>query len=162
MIALLPRARAFVDEPTPSELDSLAEIHADGFAHGWSAEDLASLLAEANVFALVVRRQPAFGGRRIVGFVLVRIAADEAEILTIAVSRVRRGHGYGRLLMEEAMRRLYRERIGACFLEVDRSNDRAVGLYRALGFAAVGTRKGYYRETAGADGSALVMRLDLR
>lgn len=162
MIALLPRTRTHVDEPTASELDSLAEIHADGFSRGWSADDFANLLAEANVFALVVRRQSAFGGRRVVGFVLVRIAADEAEILTIAISRLRRGNGYGRLLMEEAIRRLYRERVGTCFLEVDRSNDRAVGLYRRLGFEAVGTRKGYYREASGPQGSALVMRLQLR
>lgn len=162
MIGLLPRSRVFIDEPTANELDELAEIHADGFARGWSAEDFATLMSDTNVFVVVLRHESVFGSRRMLGFVLVRMAADEAEILTIAVSRSRRGKGYGRLLMEEVMRRLYRERVGTCFLEVNRDNDRALGLYRTLGFEEVGIRKGYYDSSAGADGSALVMRLQLR
>lgn len=162
MIALLPRTRVFIDEPTLSDADTLVEIHADAFARGWSAEDFAALMAQPNVFALAIRRESIFGIRRLVGFVLVRAAADEAEILTIAVSPSRRGRGYGRLLMEEAMRKLYRERVAACFLEVNRDNDRAIGLYRVLGFEDVGMRKGYYGGDAGSAGSALVMRLQLR
>jgi ribosomal-protein-alanine N-acetyltransferase len=119
-------------------------------------------MAGANVFVLAVRRESPFGLRRMVGFVMVRIAADEAEILTIAVGRARRGNGFGRMLMEEALRRLYRERVAACFLEVSRDNARAVGLYHRLGFEEVGARKGYYASVAGSDGSALVMRLQLR
>lgn len=162
MIGLLPRARVIVDEPQVEEAETLAELHADGFARSWSADDIAALMADGNVFVLTVRRESIFGLRRAVGFVIVRVAADEAEILTIAVSRVRRGAGYGRLLIEEALRRLYRERVAACFLEVNRGNERAVSLYRSLGFEEVGTRKGYYDSVAGADGSALVMRLRLR
>ena len=162
MIGLLPRTRVYVEEPTLSDADTMVEIHADAFARGWSAEDLEALMAQPNVFALAIRRESIFGIRRLVGFVLVRVAADEAEILTIAVSPSRRGRGYGRLLMEEAMRKLYRERVAACFLEVNRDNDRAVGLYQLLGFEEVGMRKGYYAGDAESDGSALVMRLQLR
>ena len=64
------------------------------------------------------------------GFVLFRNAGDEAEILSIAVRRSHRGRGHGRLLMDEALRRLYRERIKTCFLEVDPDNAAAVSLYR--------------------------------
>lgn len=162
MIGLLPRTRVIVDEPKTEEADVLAELHAEGFARNWSAEDIAALMAEDDVVALVVRRESLFGLRRIVGFVLVRVAADEAEILTIAVRRARRGSGFGRRLMEEGLRRLYRERIAACFLEVNRDNERAVALYRSLGFEEVGTRKGYYDSVDGAGGGALVMRLQLR
>jgi len=164
MMGFLPRTRIFVDEPTMEEADALAELHADGFVRGWSADDIAALMAGDNLVALVVRRESLFGLRRIVGFAMVRIAADEAEILTIAVSRARRGNGFGRLLMEEALRRLYRERVAACFLEVNRDNQPALALYRSLGFEEVGTRKGYYDSVSGsgAGGSALVMRLQLR
>ena len=103
-----------------------------------------------------------FGSRRLLGFVLVRRAADEAEILTIAVRTGQRGRGYGRLLMEEALRRLYRDRVAACFLEVDRGNAAALALYRKLGFAEVGRRKGYYSAPAAGEGTALVMRAQLR
>lgn len=164
MIGLLPRTRIFVDEATLKEAEALAELHADGFVIGWSSDDIAALMAGDNLVALAVRRESLFGLRKIVGFVMVRIAADEAEILTIAVSRSRRGNGFGRLLMEEALRRLYRERVATCFLEVNHDNRPAVALYRSLGFEEVGTRKGYYDSLAasGAGGSALVMRLQLR
>jgi len=162
MIGLLPRPRVFVDEPGLNEADSLVDIHAGAFVRGWSAEDLAALVAGPNVFVLAVRRVSVFGVRRLVGFVTIRIAADEAEVLTIAINRASRGKGFGRLLMEEAMRRLYRESVSACFLEVDSGNEPAVGLYRTLGFVEVGKRKEYYNNAASADGSALVMRLQLR
>ena len=160
-MGLLPRTRVFVDEPTVEEAEALAELHADGFARGWSADDVAALMSGDDLIALAVRRESLFGLRRIVGFVIARIAADEAEILTIAVSRARRGGGFGRMLMEEMLRRLYRERV-ACFLEVNRDNGPALALYRSLGFEEVGTRKGYYDSVEGSGGSALVMRLQLR
>lgn len=162
MMGFLPRPRAFVDQPELGEVDMLAELHADGFARGWSADDIAALIAGGNVFALSARRESLLGIRKLVGFVMVRIAADEAEILTIAVSRERRGNGFGRMLMEEALRRLYREHVAACFLEVNRDNVPAIGLYRRLGFEEVGARKGYYDGVAGAGSAALVMRLQLR
>lgn len=162
MMGFLPKSRVFVEEVKSSDADALVDIHAEAFPRAWSADDFVALVSGSNVFALGVRRESVFGTRRLEGFLIVRKAADEAEILTIAVRRASRGKGYGRLLMEEAMRRLYRDRIAACFLEVDRGNDAAIGLYRALGFEDVGVRKGYYRAGADPEGSALVMRLQLR
>jgi ribosomal-protein-alanine N-acetyltransferase len=162
MMGLLPKSRIFVEEMRSSDADALVDIHAEAFVRAWSADDFAVLVNSGNVFALGVRRESIFGMRRLVGFVIVRVAADEAEILTIAVRRAARGKGHGRLLMEEAMRRLYRDRVAACFLEVDRGNAAAIGLYRTLGFEDVGIRKGYYRAGADPAGSALVMRLQLR
>ena len=73
-----------------------------------------------------------------------------------------RGRGLGRLLMEEAMRRVYREGAAACFLEVDQANQAAMGLYRSLGFEVIGERKGYYQASHAGEGTALVMRVQLR
>jgi ribosomal-protein-alanine N-acetyltransferase len=154
--------RFFIDELRRREAEALVEIHAGAFPHPWSADDFRALIAERSVFVLAARRQSLLGFRRLVGFALVRQAADEAEILTIAVRAADRGRGIGRLLMEEALRRLYRDRVASCFLEVDRDNAAAVGLYRSLGFQAVGERKGYYHRQSGEAGGALVMRLQLR
>jgi ribosomal-protein-alanine N-acetyltransferase len=158
----LPFQRVTLTEAMPAEADTLAEIHGQAFAHTWSGEDFATLLRAANTFALAVRRDGIFGTRRMMGFVLVRVAADEAEVLTIAVRPAARGRGYGRMLMEEALRRLYRDRIAKCFLEVNRSNAAAVRLYRSLGFVVAGERQRYYSETTEGDTTALVMRLQLR
>jgi ribosomal-protein-alanine N-acetyltransferase len=162
MMGFFPRSRVFVEELRPAESEALADIHGEAFTRAWGPEDFAMLLARDNVFALGMRRDSVFGSRRLLGFVLVRSAADEAEILTIAMRPGQRGRGHGRMLMEEAMRRLYRDRIAACFLEVDRGNEAALKLYRRLGFSEVGRRKEYYRSKAAGEGTALVMRAQLR
>ncbi len=157
MIAWPWSVRAHTVTVTRSEAESLAEIHAAAFGHAWSADEFAALLAERTTFAVGVRH-----GRRLAGFVLVRVVADEAEILTIAVRRGFRRRGLGRMLMDEALRRLHRAGAAACFLEVDRGNAAAVALYRALGYRVVGERRNYYRSAASAEGTALVMRVQLR
>ncbi len=154
--------RAHVAEIGRDEADALAEIHAAAFSRTWSAEEFAALLADRGVFALGVRRSSLMGGRRLAGFVLVRMAADEAEILTIGVHPRDRRRGYGRMLMDEALRRLYRAGIVSCFLEVDRDNAAAVSLYRKLGYVVAGERKNYYGSGSPGAGTALVMRVQLR
>jgi ribosomal-protein-alanine N-acetyltransferase len=153
--------RAFIDSPRANEVETLAAIHRDAFRRTWSAHDFTALMSEPNVFALAVRVTPLFGARRLAGFVLVRYAADEAEILTIAVAPKARRRGYGRMLMEDVIRRLYREHVASLFLEVDRANAAAAALYRSLGFVVAGERKNYYGASDG-DGTALVMRLQVR
>jgi [ribosomal protein S18]-alanine N-acetyltransferase len=152
----------FIEGVSPRDSALLAEIHADAFSRTWSAHDFAALLADPSVFALAVRLKGLLGRSQEAGFVLVRFAADEAEILTIAVRARFRRRGYGRMLMEDVIRRLYRERIARLFLEVERANVAAVSLYRSLGFVVAGERRNYYPE-AGSDGNdALVMRLQVR
>jgi ribosomal-protein-alanine N-acetyltransferase len=156
------RPRVHVDDVRLDEADALADIHGGAFARTWSEDDFAALLGDTGVFALGVRRRLRTGRSRLAGFVLVRTAADESEILTIAVRPGDRGRGYGRLLMDEALRRLYRDRVAACFLEVDPDNRAAVSLYRSLGFVVAGERKHYYANAQSGGGAALVMRTQLR
>ena len=160
MIPFLWR-RIIIDEVRPREAEALVDIHAGAFSHPWSADDFRALVGERAIFVLAARTESFFGRRRLVGFAIFRQAAGEAELLTIAVRAGNRRSGIGRLLMEAGLRHLYRDRVKALFLEVDRDNAAAVGLYRSLGFQAVGERKGYYRRADGGGGSALVMRLKL-
>ena len=95
-----------------------------------------------------------------VGFVLARLAAGEAEILTVAVARAHRRHGLGWRLMDAVLRQLHADRAEALFLEVDETNA-AAALYRRMGFSEVGKRPNYYESGDGRT-SALVMRRDLR
>lgn len=162
MIAFVARPRLFLDGVGPADADAMAEIHSGAFARAWSPYDFASLIAQPSVFAVGARRDSPLRFRRLVGFVLARSAADEAEILTIAVRPSNRGRGLGRRLMEEALRRLYHDRVASCFLEVDPGNVAAIALYRSLGFAAVGERKGYYPRVGKPGAAALVMRVQLR
>jgi len=149
-----------VEEAVAEDIPALADLHDRAFAVGWSADELMSLANQRGVIVLQVRRANALGTRAPLGFVIARVAADEAEILTIAVDPAHRARGFGARLMRAVMSRLYAERVAALFLEVDAANAPAVALYRRLGFKTVGARRGYYHDSDG-DGGALVMRIDL-
>jgi len=138
--------------------EACAAIHRTGFAHPWSAEEFASLLAGPTALGLAALDPET---ARLRGFVLSRLAADEAEILTIAVDPALRGCGVGRDLMREHLSRAALSGARAIFLEVDPDNAPAVALYRRFGFRDVGRREGYYRRPEGAPGAAIVMRRDL-
>ena len=88
------------------------------------------------------------------GFVLARVVADEAEILTLAVDPHRQGQGAGHLLLQAAMGEAQRRGAVAIFLEVAPSNAAALALYGSAGFVQVGRRPRYYP----GGGDALVLR----
>ena len=151
---------AHVIEPLDVEdAQAVSELHDDGFSRPWSADEFATLLNKENVFGFAAR-MPGRKNRRPDGFVLARLAAGEAEILSISVARTKRGLGLGRALMDAALLHLHAERTESVFLEVDENNRWAIALYRRLGFRQVGSRPEYYRTEGG--GGALVMRRDLR
>lgn len=71
------------------------------------------------------------------------IAADEAELLILAVDPQQQGRGLAKYLLSEMERQL-RQCASALFLEVRQSNVSAIGLYEGLGFNQVGLRADYY------------------
>lgn len=91
------------------------------------------------------------------GMVLARVAADEADILTLAVVPGARRQGLGGHLLRAAMDEAARRGATTMFLEVGVDNDAAQALYAACGFAQVGRRRGYYPD----GGDALVLRAAL-
>jgi ribosomal-protein-alanine N-acetyltransferase len=135
-----------------------AAIHAESFAHPWSPSEFETLLAsKATVGAAAVD----VASDDLRGFALSRLAADEAEVLTIAVRSAARNRGVGRALMVEVVARLVAARARTVFLEVEPTNLPAIALYTRLGFREVGRRQGYYRKPDGSAATALVLRKDL-
>ncbi len=86
--------------------------------------------------------------------ILARVAADEAEILTLAVAPPSRRAGLGAALLRAAMRHAGRVGARTMFLEVAVTNGAARALYASFGFREAGLRRGYYID--GTD--ALVLR----
>jgi len=78
---------------------------------------------------------------RVAAFLAARsVAADEFEILNLAVAPGFRRQGVGRALMDSFLAGVH----GAVFLEVRRSNSAAREFYKVLGFQELTTRQGYY------------------
>lgn len=134
----------------------LAAIHGASFNRGWSEHEFEQLLTDRNVMADRV-----VSGRKSVGFIVSRRAADEAEILSVAIARAWQGRGLARRLLDLHLRRLAGLGLRAVFLEVDEDNGAARRLYAGAGFREVGRRPGYYAQGRGSPASALVLRRDL-
>lgn len=143
-----------IREAAPSEAPLLAALHAKAFpADFWDEISFARLLAEPACFALVV-------GEPAKGFVLLRLAGGEAEILTLAVSPAHRKQGLAGALLAKAFA-LCRERGAAdIVLEVADDNRPARALYAQAGFAEAGRRLRYYGRPSGT-ADALILRRKL-
>lgn len=135
--------------------DKCAAIHAASFAHSWTALELENLLREPNVVADAALDAKS---ARLYGFVLSRIAADEAEVLTVAVDQAMRRRGIATTLVASHLRRLQSVGVKALFLEVDEQNSAARTLYSRFGFEMAGRRPFYYRARDGSATSALILR----
>ncbi|MEO1205187.1 MAG: ribosomal protein S18-alanine N-acetyltransferase [Pseudomonadota bacterium] len=92
-----------------------------------------------------------------VGFAFARIAADEAEILTIGVSALHQSSGIGAALLRELAKSVRTHGAHRLFLEVAKNNAPALKLYARAGFEKVGTRRGYYQSTNGTAMDAIIM-----
>lgn len=146
-----------IEPAETGDAPELARIHAQSFYRGWPPHEFAGLLGDAATPAYIA----CDARRRIAGFALIRIAADEAELLTIAVDPRWRGRGVGRALMEAVFADLMLSPARRMFLEVDEHNQAAIRLYEKLGFATISQRRGYYSRPDGEAATALVMARDL-
>jgi ribosomal-protein-alanine N-acetyltransferase len=153
---LFARGGPVLSAAGPRDAAAIATLHGASFRHGWSDGEIERLLLDRNVVA-----HRAVIGRTLAGFILSRLAADEAEILSVAVTAARRGRGLARALLDLHLRRLAGLGAHAVFLEVDEENEAARRLYRRAGFREVGRRPGYYQQDRGHAATALVLRRDL-
>jgi ribosomal-protein-alanine N-acetyltransferase len=144
-----------IDAPGAEAAPALAALHRTAFDDPWSSADIAVLLGSPGVYGLSARLcgEPA-------GFILCRVAADEAEVLTLAVTPAMRRRGVATALLDRATTTALAAGARALFLEVATDDPGAKALYRARGFAEVGGRPGYFSRPGGAV-AALIMRLDL-
>ena len=153
---LFARPEPMLSEASPRDAPALAALHGASFRRGWSEVEFERLLLDRSVLA-----HRATLGHQLVGFIISRLAAGEAEILSVAVARSHQGRGLARRLLDLHMRRLAGLGVRTIFLEVDDDNVPARRLYARNAFRQVGRRDGYYPRPGSAAGAALVLRRDL-
>ncbi len=97
---------------------------------------------------------------RLLGYVTFVVCheAKELEVHNVAIAEEFRGHGLGRMLFSECLKRAAQTGLECGFLEVRPSNAAAIALYEKTGFRQTGARPRYYADT-GED--ALVFGIDL-
>ena len=140
-----------------ADLDLLAGLYGHAFGEPYTRPAVEILLSAAGAWALVAEcdRTPC-------GFIIARIAADEAEILSLGVAPPARRAGVGRALLDAAIACIKVANARRIFLEVGEDNPAAQSLYRRAGFATVGRRPDYYKRADGSHVDALIMRIAVK
>jgi ribosomal-protein-alanine N-acetyltransferase len=147
--------------PCPRLLDRIMAVMEAAFdpAYGeaWNRRQVADALAMPSTHALVVDAagdpipgDPAKSrGVPPAGFVLTRKAADEEELLLIAVLPEHRRRGLGEALIAQLFDEARARGTVSVFLEMRRGNP-AIHLYEKVGFRPIGKRPDYYRLANGS------------
>ena len=148
--------RAVVETASLRDARRLAQLHGESFHRGWGEGEFEQMLGERNT--LVHRLKV---GRQLIGFAVSRMAADEAEILSIAVAANHRGRGLSRDLLLTHLGHLAGHGVRTIFLEVEENNRPARRLYERAGFSVAGRRERYYQQLGGEQLNAVLMRRDL-
>ena len=135
--------------PTPMTPDAMATLHAACFAtpRPWSAGEITGILASPLCFLLT---EPA-------GFLIGRVVAGEAELLTLAVDPKARQRGTGGRLVDAFIAMVQARGAESAHLEVSAANLPAQSLYARKGFIQKGRRAGYYHTPDGKRLDALLL-----
>lgn len=123
----------------------IAALHGACFATPWNEKSIIDMLAMPGTGGWIVGdtlETPR-------GFVLYRLAADEAEILTIGVVPEGRRQGFAEHLLQAASAKVGQQGGAMLFLEVAEDNHGARALYEKAGFTPAGRRRGYYVRPGG-------------
>lgn len=148
------------------EIDRIMAVMTQAFdphwGEAWNRRQIADALALPSTGYLLTSADGEWPGDSdgAAGFALVRQTLDEAELLLIGVLPHLRGHGLGRLLLDQVIATARANGATKLFLEM-RHNNPAEQLYRAVGFEEVGRRPAYYRLSDGTRLDALTFLLEI-
>ncbi len=121
------------------DVAAVAALEAASFSQPWSAETFARMVGQGSTVVRVVEREG-----EIIGYGILLLAIDEAEVANIAIRRDLRGCGFGACLLDAMLEHARGCGVTRVVLEVRESNEAALSLYASRGFETIGRRAGYY------------------
>jgi ribosomal-protein-alanine N-acetyltransferase len=137
-------------EMTEADLDAVLRIEREVHAHPWTLGNFSDALRsgyQCKVFE---------SAGVMMGYAVMMLAVDEAELLDIAIDHGHQRKGIGRKLLEAMLSLARHENMRRMVLEVRASNQAAIALYRASGFEQIGLRRDYYPATNGREDAMLM------
>lgn len=138
----------------PQDVDAVMAIASESpEAASWSKKSYLRLVQETGALSLVIEIEG-----QIAGFLVGRLAADQAEVFNLAVKHTHRRKGLGAGLLAAALRKFASHGALRAYLEVRESNRGAIAFYEKYAFVKTGRRNGYYRNP---DEAAIVMQKKL-
>lgn len=130
------------------------------YGEAWTRRQVHDALEMPHTHYILSQAPGPAGDEQPNGFILSRHAADEEELLLIAVLPQDRGKGYGAKLLDEFFVRARQRGANRLFLEMREGNP-AENLYANKGFHRVGRRKGYYRGAVGGPVDAITFACEV-
>jgi len=137
---------------TEADLDGVLCIEREVHAHPWTLGNFSDALRSKYLCKVYESDEG------MLGYAVLMLAVDEAELLDIAIGAQHQRQGWGRNLLEEMMALARRHDMRRMVLEVRASNAAAIGLYRRVGFADIGLRRDYYPAEHGREDAILMGR----
>lgn len=128
-----------IREMQTGDLDQVVPIEAANFSTPWTGNDFSVYLEREDGLFLVAEEDG-----KVLGYCGVIMVPPEGDITNVSVSSDSRRKGAGRALVEEMLKRTKEKGVDTLFLEVRKSNEAAITLYRNQGFTEIGVRKNYY------------------
>lgn len=141
----------------PPDAPALAALHAQALPSGWPAADFA--VSCSNPTRIVLKAED---GAAMLGLAVLQFAADEAEILSIAVAKEARRHGIASAMMTACIAGCNKKLVSHIYLEVAEGNGPALKLYEKFGFGVLSRRPNYYLAGRSEPEAALIMRLETK
>jgi len=127
---------------TATDARAMAALHTESFERPWDALEMAAHIQKDMCLGVD------YDGS-LAGFIILSVAAGQAEILTLTTASAARRQGLAQSLISGVELELQKRAISELFLEVAEDNSAAIALYQSVGFTPIGRRPGYYRRTAG-------------
>lgn len=134
----------------------ISVLHDACFNETWNEKAISDILSMPGAMGFVIHwleEEPQ-------GYVLMRQAADEAEILSIAVIESARRSGLAGQLLQTSIDQARLGGAARLFLEVAEDNSAARAFYEKAGFTICGRRSDYYRRS-GSNCDALIYALEI-
>lgn len=122
-----------------NDADAIAAIEKRVFPHPWNKNQILQELLQKygkKVYAEIEEEM--------IGYIMIRVVNNEAQILNIAVDLQFQHRGYGKKLLQHTLSELGTET--DVFLEVRESNLPAIKLYSEFNFEEIGVREHYYSD----------------
>jgi ribosomal-protein-alanine N-acetyltransferase len=142
---------------TLGDVALLARLHGECFDDPWDGPAFLRLLERSKTFALLCGEAETYSQ----AFILVQVAADEAEILSLGTAPSARRKGFAQALVHASADEAARLGAIAMFLEVAEDNLAAIALYARIGFAVCGRRTHYYQRREERAVDAVLLRTGL-
>ncbi len=155
MSAVLEPEEVRLEPLTIERLDALCAVEDSAYTHPWSRANFIDSMAAG------YRCQLLLGGETLIGYFIAMMGVDEVHLLNITVAPAFQRQGWAAMLLDALAGWSRAQAAQWLWLEVRKSNQRALDVYDRHGFRRVGVRKGYYPMHVGPREDAIVMSLRL-